>query len=171
MKKLYYLISLIFCTVALGVPGEVKRNGIKVYLQPNESSPVLCSLEKKTLVSVEERSGIFWKVPKVCSGRHELGYIKMVDVFRIPIVDDKASQVIQNALAKDRDSMESTIARQRSSNAVMGVRGLDDGENDLDSAGNLTPDLKSVYSMEDRQVNENDIRKIEKGIHNELEKN
>lgn len=50
----------------------------------------------------------------------------------------------------------------------MGVRGLDTNK-DGDSAGNVRPDLKAVYELEDKQVRERDLGRLENLVQKEIE--
>lgn len=151
--------------------GQVKKAQVPVYSNPYESSSIMCLLQKGDKVQLKSREGRFWAVSNPCLSKNEsMGYIGFSNVFRTPEINTREELVLKKSLTLSNENQEAINVRQRSSNAVMGVRGLDDGENDLNSASKVTPDIKSVERMEDRKPRADDLRRIENGILKESEK-
>jgi hypothetical protein len=72
---------------------------------------------------------------------------------------------IKDAVQNGRSSSEGANARARAT--VMGVRGLDE-TNDTSFAANARPNLKAVFSMEDRRVAAIDIETLSEQVFAEI---
>ncbi|RYZ56382.1 MAG: hypothetical protein EOP07_12560 [Proteobacteria bacterium] len=88
-----------------------------------------------------------------------------------PKKEAEAASGIQSALhdaaMKARNSTEGgETTRARS--AVMGVRGLNEN-NELAEVGSLRPDLRAVYHMEDRALNNKRVDRLEALVLKEVE--
>ncbi len=143
------LVTFLSLTMALTVPLfaktlEVKRS-TKIFASPDKSGAILKQLEKGDLVESVGRKGMFWKV-KI--GENQ-GFVSVLSVKRKVTKSNEIADVIRSQARESRASGESASIRSRS--AVMGVRGLDESDN-LATAGNIKPDLRAVYKMEDQHV-------------------
>ena len=124
----------------------------------------MLSLAKGDVVESVGRKGMYWKV-KTQKGK--VGYVSVLKVKRQSAKSSKIQSVIREAAKDSRADGNNTSIRSRS--AVMGVRGLSSSEQ-VAYAGNIKPDLRLVYRMEDRVVQSKKLDLIEQSIALEIEK-
>ena len=74
--------------------------------------------------------------------------------------------IISKEIQKTRN--QNDIANNRTRSTVMGVRGLDE-TSEVKSAGNVRPQLRLVYEMENYFVAEKKINKLEDLVRKEVE--
>ena len=109
------------------------------------------------------RKGMYWKV-KV--GK-EQGFVSVLTMKRMASKKN-LSDVIRKAARDSREKGENASIRSRS--AVMGVRGLD-ASDQVAAAGNVKPDLRAVYRMEDRAYWDDQVlQAYEDRVNREIEK-
>lgn len=138
---------------ALAVPLSPKKESVAVLATPKRSAEVIGTISKGDTLESDDRLGMFWKVH--FQGR--VGYVSVMDVQRAAHSAGGLQKAVSEAAAESRN--QDDIAGARSRSAVMGVRGLSDGEA-VAAAGNVRPDIKSVYKMEDRVVNQEDVTEL-----------
>ncbi|MFK7872698.1 MAG: SH3 domain-containing protein [Oligoflexales bacterium] len=166
MKNLITLSFLAFWMVSPLYAGTVvvKKKKALVYSKPSKKSPVVQTLKKGDTLDSVEREGMYWQV-KV---KGAIAYISITKVtHKVSKEEDGLAGAIREAVKQGRDENDAGNNRQRS--AVMGVRGLDESE-ETAFAGNVKPNLRHVYNMEDVVLSRKDIKKHENMVFAELEK-
>ncbi len=141
-----------------------KKDNVPVLAAPSAGAKVIKTLKKDEDIPANERKGMFWEV-KVGA---QTGYVSMMAVNRK--ADGPASSLskaIRAAAQEGRDTEASASARSRS--AVMGVRGLSESDKTA-NAGNVPPNLRLVYQMEDRQVSRKNLDALASAVNSEIEK-
>jgi len=140
-----------------------KKNGVKVSDQPKKDAAIVLTLNQGDAVESIERQGMFWKV-KTSAGK--TGYVSFLEVNRkAGESSGSLSSAIREAARDSRDMDNVKGARSRT--AVMGVRGLDESK-ETAFAGNVKPNLRMVYAMEDRLVSQSDVDKIGELVQREV---
>jgi hypothetical protein len=128
-----------------GTTLAAKANGVKVLSEPKNDASEIAALKQGDTVEGIERQGMYWKV-KTKQGKQ--GFISFSKVSRQADGESNSlAKAIRDA-AKDSRDVDG-VKGTRSRSAVMGVRGLDTSE-ETASAGSVKPNLRMVYSMEDR---------------------
>ena len=142
---------------------EARKNGVKLLAEANKKSSVLKMLSKGEAVTALERKGMYWKVDAA-------GQDAYVSVLRVKKVKKTSaiSQALRDAVKQGRIEDDGSNSRARS--AVMGVRGLDESNN-VQSAGNVRPNMRMVYGMEDLIVNSEQLEDLESKVFGEAERN
>lgn len=171
MKLLFGYIILTLSLAAVAASGlaatvAAKKDGVDVTAEASKDSKVIVTLKKGETVESVERKGMYWQV-KTSSGK--AGFVSVMSVSLKANDDDKSlSKAIRDAAKDNRaDTEDATAGRARS--AVMGVRGLDEsGETAF--AGNVKPNLRMVYSMEDRVISRKKIDELQERVSSEIEK-
>ncbi len=151
MKQSPKIIHILTCLAAfsgvdaLAASVEAKKDGVKVLSEPSSSGEELATLKKGEIVESDDRKGMYWSV-KVDG---KVGYVSVMQVNRKQGEPSSLSNAIKAAVKQGRSDDDAAGARGRS--AVMGVRGLDD-TSETAFAGNVKPNLRMVFQMEDIQV-------------------
>ena len=141
-----------------------KKDSVTVTAEPSKDGKVLKSLAKGTPMEALERKGMFWKV-KVDGVE---GFVSVMSVERQQGGEGGSiAKAIQNAAAEGREKEDASNG-QRARSAVMGVRGLDETE-ETAGAGNVKPNLRMVYLMEDRMVSTKKLKSLEDMVMKEVE--
>ncbi len=160
-------ITLLSCNLsgtAIGAAVAAKKDGVQVTAAPKKDASVLAELKKGESLEAQDREGMFWKVS---TKDGKVGYVSVMSVQRQSADDSGIQGALREAALAARQNGDSTdSARTRS--AVMGVRGLDES-NEAAMAGNIRPDLRAVYRMEDRAVASKRVEKIEMLVAKEVE--
>ena len=165
VKFVIVVCSFGLSSLAIGAEIESRSNGVKVHKKATSKSPVLKKLKKGDILESFERSGMFWQV-KLQDGAP--GFVSVLKVKR------KASQGkagLINSIRQVQKSGRNTddVANNRSRSAVMGVRGLaEDGNTEF--AGNVKPNLRAVYFMEDNFSTPSQVEKLGDLVFSEIEK-
>lgn len=167
MKLKNWVLVFLSCGVSASVtaaPVAAKKDGVPVTAAPKKDAAVVAELKKGESLEAQDREGMFWKVT---TKDGKTGYVSVMNVQR-QAGDDSGIQgaLREAALAARQNGDNSDSARARS--AVMGVRGLDESS-DTAMAGNIKPDLRAVYRMEDRSVSSKRVDKIEALVAKEVE--
>ena len=139
-----------------------KRDKVSVFEKPSKKANVLKVLKKGDEIEAMERKGMYWRV-KVEKAE---GYVSVLKVKRKPAGVNSLSKAIRAAAQQARSEDGVTKARARS--AVMGVRGLSDSDT-VSSAGNVSPNTRIIYEMEDRNTSEKDLEDLGNLIYAEVE--
>ena len=171
MRKLFLkffglsLFALSFEAVAFGQSMVVaKKDGVTVTAEASKDSKVIRTLTKGAAIQTVERKGMFWKV-KVDGAD---GFVSVMNVERQAGGESGSiAKAIQSAAAEGREK-EDASGGQRARSAVMGVRGLDETE-ETAGAGNVKPNLRMIYLMEDRVVSPQKIKSLENMVMKEVE--
>lgn len=165
-----HLLKILFGTAFL-IAGNsfafglrAKSDKVKVFTEPAKGADVLTTLRKNEIVTSIGRKGMYWKV-ETDAGKQ--GFVSVMKVRRQAGGESKVNMVLREAAEKSRESGENGSIRSRS--AVMGVRGLDASQQ-VAFAGNMKPDYRLVFRMEDRMVSNKKISKLEASIYSEIEK-
>jgi hypothetical protein len=133
---------------------EAKQDGVKVLQDANKGAAELATLKKGESLAALDRKGIYWRV-KTAAGKE--GFVSFMAVVRKESAPSALASAINKAAMESRDMDGIKGARSRS--AVMGIRGLDE-TSETSSAGNVQPNLRLVYAMEDRVVSKKRIEKL-----------
>jgi len=145
-----------------GVTPKGKKE-VKVLEKSQKGAAELGVLKAGEEAEALERAGMFWKV----KFKGKEGYVSILDVNRqADGADTGLSKAIRNAAQESRGQDENSGVRARS--AVMGVRGLDEGDQSA-GAGNASPNLRMVYSMEDLPVAKGEVEKLGEDVFKEVE--
>lgn len=145
-------------------PVAAKKDGVPVTAEAKKDAAVLVELKKGEVLEAGDREGMFWKV-KTKDGK--AGFVSVMLVQRQAGEDSNLASALRDEALKARqnnDGSDSTRARS----AVMGVRGLDESK-DTAMAGNIRPDLRAVYRMEDRVVANARVDRLEQLVLKEIE--
>jgi hypothetical protein len=164
MKFLGLLAFLSTSLAASAIAGELeaKKDGVEVYADTQKSS-VIGSLKKGEKINFSERKGMYWSV--TLGGKP--GFVSVMGVQNSTSAGSSAvTNAIKNAVKQGRDNEDAGNNRARST--VMGVRGLDD-TSDSAFAGNVKPNLRMVYTMEDMVVSTVDLKSLEADVLKEVE--
>lgn len=161
MKRLLIIASFISGLASAGTL-EVKQDGVQVFSDTSKKS-VVATLRKGQKVESGERKGMYWAV----TVEGKAGFVSVMAVQTSSVRSGSAvTDAILNAVKQGRQADDPGNNRARST--VMGVRGLDD-TSDSAFAGNVKPNLRMVYSMEDMVVSRDDLRSLESSIQQEIE--
>lgn len=166
MKTRQLLGALLFLAapVALGAQVTAKKDGVEVLAEASTGARVVSTLKKGDVLESMERKGMFWQV-KTKSGK--TGYVSILVVNRDASAGSGGlSKALQAAAQEGREGNDVTNARSRS--AVMGVRGLDESS-ETEFAGNVRPNMRRVYAMEDRKVNTEGLQSLQTSLLSEIE--
>ncbi len=140
---------------------EAKKDGVEVYSDSSKSS-VLGTLKKGEKLTYTERKGMYWAV----THNSKPGFVSVMAVQNASSGGaSSVTSAIKDAVRQGRDSEDAGNNRARS--AVMGVRGLDDSDSAF--AGNVKPNLRLVYSMEDTVIPTSEIKQLEADVLREVE--
>ncbi len=152
---------LILSESVFGREVVAKADGVQVYEQTDKAK-VLQTLKKGDAVDAVERKGMFWQV----TDKDIKGYVMVTQVQSRGSEDKSAiSSALREAVQQGRKEDDSASVRSRS--AVMGVRGLD--SSDAEFAGNVKPNLRMVYAMENLNANKAQVKALGNDVQKELE--
>ena len=141
-----------------------KKNKVKLLKAPKKKSEVVAELPKGTVLESSSRKGMYWEV-KTSDGK--TGFVSVMKVKRqAGSSKGNLASALKAAVRDGRSTDEASNSRARS--AVMGVRGLDKSDK-ASMAGNVKPNLRMVYRMEDRSVSQNQIDELNEAIYKEIE--
>ena len=155
----------IFSSSVLAVTLQAKKNGVKVTAKAKSHLRYLLTLKKGDILTKISRKGMYWKV-KSESGK--VGYVSVMKVKRLASEESSISSSIRQVSKSTRpDEDQQAGARSRSS--VMGVSGLSESDSNQ-YAGNVRPNMRLVFAMEDRDYSAKDINKIAMAVEVEVEK-
>lgn len=163
IKAIIAIVSGLAAYQANAASVEAKKDGVKVLDAPSTSGNVVATLNKGDTAESEDRQGMYWAV-KV-NGKP--GFVSVMAVNRKQGEPSSLSNAIKTAVKQGRSDDDPASARGRS--AVMGVRGLDDSD-ETAFAGNVKPNLRMVFQMEDLQVEPKKVEALGELVFAEIEK-
>lgn len=142
---------------------EAKKDGVKVYQKANKKSDVVHTMKKGERVESSSRKGMYWQVNLSENSS------SFVSVFKVKKVKQTSAinEALQDAVIQGRKDGDEENVRARS--AVMGVRGLDESGT-VQEAGNVKPNMRLVYVMEDLYIPRTEILTLEAEVMAEAEK-
>lgn len=158
------LIGLGGSGTALGGQLAAKKNGVKVFAEPKKEASVVAELKEGDTIESGNREGMYWSV-QVAGGQK--GFVSVMDV-KNASGNGNLNQALRAAVKEGRQT-EDGAAGARARSSVMGVRGLDETD-DTAKAGDVRPNLRLVYEMEDRRVKSKDLEKLETSVQSEIQK-
>jgi hypothetical protein len=147
----------------MGASVEAKKDGVKVLDAPSNSGNEIAVLKKGEAAESEDRQGMYWAV-KV---NGKTGYVSVMAVNRKQGEPSSLSNAIKTAVKQGRSDDDPSSSRGRS--AVMGVRGLDDSD-ETAYAGNVKPNLRMVFQMEDLKAPGQGVEKLGELVFAEIDK-
>ena len=142
---------------------EAKKDGVEVRADASTKSDVLGTLKAGEALPAVERKGMFWQVKY----NDKTGFVSALAVTHKPDAAGGIAKAIKDAVKDGREGDDSSEGRQRS--AVMGVRGLAP-DDDMANAGDVRPNLRAVYKMEDTKVTQKKIDDLGDNVLNEVAK-
>jgi hypothetical protein len=148
--------------VAIAGAVEAKKEGVKVLTAADKNSELLGTLAKGEALDAGERKGMYWEVQY----QGKPAFVSVMDVKRTQADAGALGAALRDAVTQGRQEDDAANARQRS--AVMGVRGLDEDEKTA-FAGNVKPNLRMVYAMEDILVTDQELDEIGELVFSEVE--
>jgi hypothetical protein len=149
-------------TPALAAEVEAKKD-IDVYADATNKSDVVDKMKSGDSLPATERKGMFWQV-QTKGGK--TGFVSIMAVKHKPDANTDLAKAIKSAVKDGRPEDDGGENRARS--AVMGVRGLQDDDN-AGNAGNVRPNLRAVFSMEDRPVKKRELDQLGESVLKEIE--
>jgi len=156
------LALLGLATQALGAGVEAKKDGVQVYADATNKSAVVSQMKGGETLPSLERKGMYWQV-KLPDGK--TGYVSVLAVKHKAEGSTSLAKAIDSVVKEGRTSDGAGSARARS--AVMGVRGLADDDN-MANAGNIRPNLRAVFRMEDRHVSQKHVQRLGDSVFKEI---
>lgn len=145
-------------------PMTARNDNTNVTSEPQASSQVVATLRAGDQVQTIARRGMFWQV-RTADGQE--GFVAVTSLQRMSGNASNISQAIRQAAVENRDEADD-ITTNRMRTSVMGVRGLDEDESTA-AAGDVRPNMRMVYRMEDRWVEMQRLRSLEQHLHTEVE--
>lgn len=170
MKSQQFLVALLLGTLGL-LPSMLqagsiaaKSDGVQVFESASKTSAVLMTLKKDQELESGERKGLFWEVT-LQGGKK--AFVSVSNVTRkVEATSSSVAKAMRLENSKNREEADTASARQRTS--VMGVRGLSSSTR-LANAGDVRPNLRAVYEMEDRKVNRKAVESLARLVNSEVE--
>lgn len=164
LQRFVIVLGLAMSGSALAAEVEAKKDGVEVYADATNKSEVLQTLKSGESIKSIERKGMFWQV-QAAGGKS--GYVSVLAVKHKADVDTGLAKAINSVVKDGRQTDESQEGRARS--AVMGVRGLAE-DDDAGNAGNVRPNLRAVYKMEDVTVTPKKVEQVGEMVYEEIAK-
>lgn len=161
IKLSFILINMYGILYAQDFVIKAKKDEVNIFSEPSKAATILHTLKTNETIKAQGRKGMFW----IVNIDKKVGYVYSLDVTRVSSSDDAIASSIVSLMKKTRDMDEVKSTRVRS--GVMGVRGLQTSKS-MDNAGNVKPNIRMVYMMEDRQINPHDIAKIANAVNKEI---
>lgn len=146
-----------FCALAMEV--VAKSDGVNVVGKPSPEGGKLGTLARGEKVRVESRVGMFYAV----EWKGQKAFVKVSETEAIA-VNGEVKKALKHSVSNKK--VDTKSGRQRT-NAVMGIRGLDDKEDITANGGKANSEL--TQKMENRQVNPKGVSEIENAVNEELE--
>ncbi len=166
-RRFLFWIFCLYAPVGWGqAVVRAKQDHVKIYEKASKTAVITGELQRGNTLPAHNRTGMFWEVESTSS---KIAYVSVLSVQYES--DGKSSEglssALHNAIQKTREEDESAQVRARTS--VMGVRGLDESK-DSEFAGNVRPNLRMVYEMEDRIVAPASLSKLAQDVTTEVER-
>lgn len=165
-RRFLFWIFCLYASVGWGKAlVKAKQNHVKIYEKANKKAAITGELQKGDTLPAHNRTGMFWEVEST-SGKMAYVSVLSVQYESDGKFSEGLSSALHNAIQKTREEDERAQVRARTS--VMGVRGLDESK-DSEFAGNVRPNLRMVYEMEDRVVARANLSKLAEDVTTEVE--
>ena len=145
---------------------EARKDGVQVLAEAKRGSAVKSTLKKGEVVQSDKKIGMFWEV-KTKAG--ESGFVIMVDVARKSGGEAGGLSEKLRAAAKEGRDDKGEAETTRSRSAVMGIRGLKNDGGETAFAGNVKPNLRVVFAMEDYSLPKDKVSKLGDAVMKEVE--
>ncbi|MEZ4742056.1 MAG: SH3 domain-containing protein [Bdellovibrionota bacterium] len=159
LANMFFVSQLSFASSLV----EAKKDGVKVFAEPNKDADTITTLKKGDAVETISRKGMYWNV----KAGGKTGFVSVMKVKLKKGSPSTLTSVIQKVVKQGRESDNPDSNRARS--AVMGVRGLDESD-ETAFAGNVKPNLRMVFLMEDIVTDESKIEALGDAVFAEIEK-
>ena len=158
-------VTFLACLI-LAVPSFAKtiqaKSDVQVLSAPKKKAPVILSIKKGDTLKATNRLGMYWKVK---AGGKE-GFVSILKV-KLKKSDTNIEDMITREIQQSRD--EGDLSQVRGRSTIMGVRGLDE-TTEIESAGNVKPQLRLVYDMENYTLSKSKISELEELVTKEITK-
>ncbi|RYZ92911.1 MAG: hypothetical protein EOP06_02715 [Proteobacteria bacterium] len=161
------IFKICFCLVTLCssslIAGTllVTKAATQLTSSASKGSDVVKELSSGVSCEASERVGMFWKAE--CLGVK--GFVSVLKMQREASKESTLASELYEAGKKARiNGSDSTRTRS----AAMGVRGLNEND-ELSQVGNLRPDLRAIYIMEDRRLDPKRVDSLERLVSEEIE--
>lgn len=157
--KFLPLCALVVFGNALADALVVRADNTPLLSEPRLKAETRATLGKDTTLEGIEKSGLFWKV-RTPDGAE--GYVVVSKVQAPQSSAAKLKSAMRSALTEKQGSADDN-PRARSKNAVMGIRGLSDGD-DLSSISNLRPNLTELEHFESFTINPDQVEVLQSNV-------
>lgn len=155
--------SLFGASQVLAAEVEAKKNGVEIYADATNKSDVLGKLKEGEALKAGERKGMFWSVT---TKDGKAGFVSVMAVKqKTDGGSDGLAKALKSVVKEGRGTDEASESRARS--AVMGVRGLREDDSSS-NAGNVRPDLRAVYRMEDANTSKKRVEELGEQVFEEI---
>ena len=135
---------------------------VPILKEKKKKSDSYRNMKKGEVLKSSGRKGMYWEV----DFEGKKAYVSVKYVKPKKSKDDSFMSAITREVQKSRNENDPTTARARST--VMGVRGLADSGK-MKFAGNVRPNLRLVYAMENILVTKNQLAEIAALVEKEVE--
>lgn len=144
---------------ALAAALVVRADKTPLLSKPRLKAEIRASLGKDTTLEGIEKSGLFWKV-RTPDGAE--GYVVVSKVHAPQSSAAKLKSAMRSVLSETQGS-QTDNPRARSKNAVMGIRGLSDGD-DLSALNSLRPNLAELEHFESFTVQLDQVEVLQSNV-------
>jgi hypothetical protein len=137
---------------------------VKVLEKPHPKSAVIETIGLGVQLEAVQRKGLFWEVRTPAGAS---GFVMMTMVSEGSQQVGLKLQGAMRSLLKEKRGQDdgSEGARSRSKNAVMGIRGLNNG--DLSQVGNLRPNYRALEQLEALEVDAQSVERLAREVMDE----
>ena len=139
-----------------------RKKAVDIFDAPKRKASKIGKLKPGTALDAIERTGMYWKVKY----KSREAYVSVMKVTRQTGSASSFAKAIRNAAQESRGTDD--VANTRARSAVMGVRGLDESD-EVSGAGNVSPNLRMVYAMEDLKISQKGVDRIGDLVFSEIE--
>ncbi len=154
------LVLPLFLSFAFAEELISKQANVKVLQAPKLKAKAVAKLKKGTKLEGLAKKGLFWKV-KTSDGKE--GFVMITKVQSAHQKGAKKLFTAMRSVLNEKKRAKAGSGRARAKNAVMGIRGLSDGD-DLSNVGNLRPNLRALEALEGLEVNPKSLGKIQNSV-------
>lgn len=162
MKGCVFLGTLLSAVRAYSAEVEPKSSDVTVYADATNKSEAIGSLKTGQRLEAVERKGMFWQV-KTADGK--VGFVSVLQVKHRADTTSGLASAINSAVKEGRGG--DAVTESRSRTVVMGVRGLREDDS-AGKAGDVRPNLRAVYDMEDKTVSKAKIEDLGDKVFQEI---
>jgi len=162
VRRVALVAALLNTSPSLAAEVEPKSGDVSVYGEATNKSEAIGSLKVGQKLEAVERKGMFWQV-KTADGK--IGYVSVLQVKHKADSSSGLASAIKSAVKEGRSGDEVTESRSRT--VVMGVRGLREDDS-AGKAGDVRPNLRAVYDMEDKTVSPAKIEELGDKVFQEI---